>query len=162
MSEAGLARISEMLAGQTVRPPQAVHVLAPRNGATAWTAGTVKGELREAFAVIAQAPGRVGPAGARCSMPAPVQDYFAAYGAADARPGRGAPEAWRITRAEQALSWLLLVEDDRDRKLVGAACCGASVRRLAARDKRSKSAVDRVIRVELARIAGALNRRGWA
>lgn len=161
MTDAGIARIQKIMAGQEVVGAERVEVLAPPGGAPAWTAGMVYGELREAYATIAQTVGRVGPAGARSSMPEVVRDYNEAYGADAAAVRPGTPAGWRIDRAEKALTWLLLVDDVRDRRAVGGVAAGASLAAQARKDGRSPDGLVKAVKRRLTEIATELNRRGW-
>jgi hypothetical protein len=121
----------------------------------------VQGELREAYATLAQTVSRVGPAGARSSMPEVVRDFHEAYGADEAAVRPSAPAGWRIDRAEKALTWLLLVDDVRDRRAVAAVSAGVSLRTWARTDGRSHEGVGKAVKRRLGEIAGELNRRGW-
>lgn len=121
-----MQRIRDRSAGETVRRPVAVL---PRS---VWSSDVVRARLAQAAVTLRFAAGDW-PSQRTTWWPDVVRSFFESYGRDQARASSSRPSPRAIDECDEALAWLLKLEDQAARQLVWGRACGIKWRRLVER-----------------------------
>ncbi|MEA1938111.1 MAG: DUF6362 family protein [Pseudomonadota bacterium] len=99
------------------------------------------------------------PAGLRANWPPIVRNFFDAYGRDQEQELRIPPQARAITRMDEVLLWLNLIEQVQIRRIVFARALGMSLRKIGRQSGLSHEHVRRLESNGLETIATMLNRQ---
>lgn len=103
-------------------PDRSTVLVVPPQPVPPWTAQDVAARLYDAMTVVARRPNREGRwlRGAGSTMPDVVRSHWECYGQQPAMLRLAAPSPARIQQMEEALGWLLWIDDQRSRTIVMA------------------------------------------